>query len=126
MHAIADVDGSITVVDIGALSIVVVGLPKDCDPNVEGRAKSHRVGSIGSVEESGNVAGGWISEEAGTCIVGGGLDSCGDLGIGIVDAIGLTGVNFALRRLGGIVVSAIKRELVDQNKTRCEGKISYR
>ena len=126
MHAIADVHGSITVVDIGALSIVVVGLPKDCDPNVEGRARSRRVGSIGSVEESGNVAGGWILEEAGTCIVGGGLDSSVDLGIGIVDAIGLTGVNFALRRLGGIVLSAIKSELVDPNTTRCEGKISYR
>ena len=71
---------------------------------MEGRARSRRVGSMRSVEESGNVAGGWISEEAGTGIVVGGLDSSVDLGIGIVDAIGLTAVNFALRRLGGIVV----------------------
>ena len=93
---------------------------------MEGRARSRRVGNMRSVEELSNVAGGWISEEAGTCIVVGGLNSSVDLGIGIVDAIGLTGVNFALRRLGGIVVSAIKSELVDENKTRCEGKISYR
>ena len=71
---------------------------------MEGRARSRRAGSMRSVEESGNVAGGWISEEAGTCIVGGGLDSSVDLGIEIVDAIGLTGVNFALRCLGGMLV----------------------